>query len=257
MIDRKGFVFDIDGTILKDINSGLVPGVKKVFSCLKRKKIPYVFVTNTTSRTSEELADMIKSRGFELKSSDIITPVTAAQDYLCENNIDSVMIVSCKALEPLFSKKFRMSENPQAVILADDGSGISYSDINRAFEAVRKGAVLITLQKNKFYKRDGQMIVDLGFYAAGMEYISGKTALNTGKPSRLIFSAALNRLELSSLNEIAIVGDDIEFDVIEPMKAGVFGVLVRTGKYEKGVEKMFEKSPNLTIDSIAELPEYL
>ncbi len=257
MIDRKGFIFDIDGTVLKDINSGPVPGAEKVLSCLKRKKIPYVFVTNTTSKTAEELADIMKNRGLELESSAIITPVVSTKDYLRDQKIDSVMIVSCKALEPLFSDEFRISENPQAVILADDGGGIPYSHINRAFEALRKGADLITLQKNKFYRRDGQMIADLGFYVAGMEYISGKPALNMGKPSRLIFSAALSRLGLSSPDETAIVGDDIEFDVLEPMKSGVFGVLVRTGKYEKGIEKLFEKSPNLTIDSIAELTDYL
>ena len=80
---------------------------------------------------------------------------------------------------------------------------------------------------------------------------------NLGKPSSLLFEALAEELSCEP-SELAMVGDDAEFDVAGALTAGVgYGVLVRTGKFRPGDDTRFEPAPTLVIDSIADLPDRL
>jgi ribonucleotide monophosphatase NagD (HAD superfamily) len=54
-------------------------------------------------------------------------------------------------------------------------------------------------------------------------------------------------------HEAAMVGDDAEADVAGAQAAGLTGILVKSGKYRPGAEG----TPDLVLDSVAELPEAL
>ncbi|HEX2703179.1 MAG TPA: HAD-IA family hydrolase, partial [Solirubrobacteraceae bacterium] len=61
-----------------------------------------------------------------------------------------------------------------------------------------------------------------------LEYAVGRTAIVTGKPSPAFFEAALGELGVEAA-AAAMIGDDIEADVVGALDAGIDGVLVRTG----------------------------
>ena len=48
-----------------------------------------------------------------------------------------------------------------------------------------------------------------------------------------------------------MVGDDVEADVSGAMAAGLTGVLVRTGKYQPGVEARIDPPPDAVCDDLA------
>jgi ribonucleotide monophosphatase NagD (HAD superfamily) len=71
-----------------------------------------------------------------------------------------------------------------------------------------------------------------------------------GKPAAGFFEAAVAGMALDPA-EVAMVGDDAEFDVAAAMAAGLQGLLVRTGKYESGVEDKVTPRPTAVVDDIA------
>jgi ribonucleotide monophosphatase NagD (HAD superfamily) len=84
-----------------------------------------------------------------------------------------------------------------------------------------------------------------------------------GKPSGAFFAAALSSLSVGR-SEAVMVGDDLEADVLGAQRAGITGVLVRTGKFsekdEEGRQDSDEQGddrPQHVIDSIADLPGLL
>jgi len=250
----KGLMFDLDGTIYS--GPKLYPGVKELLVDLKKKKVPYVFVTNTTSSSPEMIKEKLEKLGINLSTKDIITPVVVAKKYLKKNNIKNIAIVRCEALEPIFDS-YNFSENPEIIILADDGNGLLYEDINKAFEYYLKGAKITTLLKNKYYERNGKLIADLGFYVAGFKYITDEKIINFGKPSKDFFNVAKEILGIDDSKKIAMIGDDIEFDVLGAQKLGYRGFLVKTGKYRKGLENKFKEKPNNIIDSATSIVDYI
>jgi ribonucleotide monophosphatase NagD (HAD superfamily) len=78
-----------------------------------------------------------------------------------------------------------------------------------------------------------------------------------GKPSEAFYAAALGTLGVEA-GEAVMVGDDLEADVLGAQRAGIPGVLVRTGKYaEKDEHGDGNDRPRHVIDSIADLPALL
>ena len=98
--------------------------------------------------------------------------------------------------------------------------------------------------------------LDAGAYVLGLERAAGRTAVVTGKPAPESFVAGLEALGLPA-EHVAMVGDDIENDVLAAQAVGITGVLVRTGKFRE--EKLAGAScaPDHVIDSLADLPGLL
>jgi ribonucleotide monophosphatase NagD (HAD superfamily) len=54
-----------------------------------------------------------------------------------------------------------------------------------------------------------------------------------------------------------MIGDDIDADIGGAQQAGLQGILVKTGKYRKSYTDLSAITPDLIIDSVAELPKVL
>ncbi|MCK5809174.1 HAD-IIA family hydrolase [bacterium] len=251
MLHSKKLIFDIDGTLY--IDGKLLDGAKELIAFLNRESIPFVLVTNTTSLTARNIQKMLADAGLEIELSHIITPVKSAISLFKSAKYKRIAIHSCSAIHSEFSEFTITDENPDAILLADDGSGLKYDDITAVLKNALRNTPLFTLQQNKFYSRNGEMVADLGFYVAGVEYITGKTVTNCGKPSQAILTLAQEVLQAKSFSEMAIVGDDLEFDILGAQKHGLTGVLIKTGKYLPGIEDNFAKKAHLTISSLYDL----
>jgi HAD superfamily hydrolase (TIGR01458 family) len=140
-----------------------------------------------------------------------------------------------------------------AVVLGDVGDRFDAQLLNHAFRLMMDGAELIALQHNRYWRRNDGMALDVGAYAAALEYATRSEAVVVGKPSRDFFAAALAEMELE---QAVMVGDDVEADVGGAMAAGLAGVLVRTGKFRQDALPQ-EVTPTAVTDSIADVPDLL
>ena len=77
-----------------------------------------------------------------------------------------------------------------------------------------------------------------------------------GKPSATYFASALAMLGTVA-ERTAMVGDDLENDVLGAQAAGLTGVLARTGKFRPEDLERADGTPDLQLDSIAGLPGLL
>jgi ribonucleotide monophosphatase NagD (HAD superfamily) len=90
---------------------------------------------------------------------------------------------------------------------------------------------------------------------AGLEYAAGIEATVLGKPSAPYFEAAVAALA-SDPEDTWMVGDDVEADVEGAQRAGLRGVLVRTGKFREDGLARSGVEPDAVVDSIADVPEW-
>ena len=121
------------------------------------------------------------------------------------------------------------------------------------FRHVLGGAVLLAIQKNRYWKRGGALCLDAGPFVAAIEYATGVDAVVAGKPSEQFFVAAAQSLGLA-VADLVVVGDDMRTDVEGARAAGARGVLVRTGKFRAADLDDPDLQPDLVLDSIADLP---
>lgn len=245
---------DVDGTISDRFREPTVSGVRAALDAI-REHFALKLVTNATSLSHASLAGLLRQQGLLADPGELITPATTARRVLTSRGADSGRILVEEAAREDFGW-FREEPAGKAVLVATEGHGLTIADLQPAFRLLLDGATLYTLQQNRYFRRGDELVTDLGPVAAFLAYASGREILNLGKPSALLFEG-LARDAGCGLDEIAMVGDDAEFDASGCVALGMRGILVRTGKYRAGDERRFDPPPTATLDSVADLPGWL
>lgn len=147
-------------------------------------------------------------------------------------------------------------EPADIVVLGGAGEEFSYTQMNHALGLLLDGASLVGMQRNLYWRTDDGFNLDTGAYLAALELAAGVSATVLGKPSGAFFAEALNDLGLAA-DQVAMVGDDIDNDILGAQAIGVHGILVRTGKFRPEALDAAAGVPEFVIDSIASLPDLL
>jgi HAD superfamily hydrolase (TIGR01458 family) len=238
---------DLDGTLY--VGNEPVEGAREAVDRLKSSGLALRYVTNTTRKPRREVSDHLRSLGFMFEEAEIFTPAIAAAGLIGDRSC--YPLVDQSLLEDLRGVTL-VEDRPDYVLVGDLGAGFTYDRLNAAFRLLADGAELLALQKNRYWRKEDGLSLDAGPFVAALEYASGKRATVVGKPERDFFRLALEDMGLES-HEAAMVGDDAEADVAGAQAAGLTGILVKSGKYRPGAEG----TPDLVLDSVAELPEAL
>jgi HAD superfamily hydrolase (TIGR01458 family) len=251
----SAFLFDLDGTLYTD--AGAIPGAVEALAKLRRRGVPFRFVTNTTRRSRRLLAERLRSYGFAVEPHEIITAVMSGVAMLKERK--ARRIAACVAPETLedFADFELESVEPEAVVVGDLGDAWDFARLNRAFLHLMAGAELIALQRDRYWLRSDGLALDAGPFVAALEYATGKTATLCGKPSAAFYRTALATLGAGTVErprDIVMVGDDLWGDVQGAQQAGLTAWMVRTGKFREEVLAASGITPDRIIGSVAELP---
>jgi ribonucleotide monophosphatase NagD (HAD superfamily) len=121
---------------------------------------------------------------------------------------------------------------------------------------IRAGSVLIGSYGGAVFMSDHGPALSAGPIIKALEYASGKRAVMIGKPSPRMFSLAMERArEKASL--AVMVGDQLETDLLGAERAGVHTILVLTGVENKETIRQSKLKPNLVLENVDRLLEYI
>jgi NagD protein len=95
-----------------------------------------------------------------------------------------------------------------------------------------------------------------GAIVAMIEKATGKKAFSLGKPSPIMMRAARKQLGLSS-EETIMVGDTMDTDILGGVGLGYRTILVMSGGTKLGDLGDYAYSPDMIVDSVADIPENL
>jgi HAD superfamily hydrolase (TIGR01458 family) len=247
-------LFDLEGTLA--VAGKPVEGAARTIEALAERGIPWSFVTNTTSRSRRTLATELAAMGLPSDPDRIFTAPLAGRAYLLDRGWKRAHLLVRDAVLEDFSGVEPDAEAPDAVVLGDLGEQTTFAILNDAFRRLLAGAAFVTLARNRYYRGPDGLRLDQGPFAAALEYASGREAILVGKPAPEFFARALAPLGVPPA-EALMVGDDLEADVGGAQRAGMRGVLVRTGKFRAEELTRSEISPDAVLDSVADLPRWL
>lgn len=249
----QGLLIDLDGTIYQA--GELIPGALESTRRLRERNIPFLFTTNTSRKSRRAVATTLAELGLEVAEDEILTANVAAARWLAEQGIKRVQLLVAGAAQEDFSAFERTEDQPEAVLVADLGEGFTFETLNAAFQSLRQGARLVAMHKNRFWITRAGPTLDAGPFVAALEYATRSEAVLVGKPAPAFFDMAGGLLGVERAG-LAVVGDDPESDIRGGNAAGLATVQVRTGKFDpdRHTEALPEETPDLVIDSIADLP---
>lgn len=248
-----GILLDVDGVLY--VGDEPIPGAHEALTELRDLSGGVRLMTNTTSRSRRVVREHLLELGFDVSPEEVLTPAAMAVAHCEEHGYESVeLIVSDGLREDL--EQFVGSakgEHVDAVILGDVGAKFDAELLNHAFRLMMDGAQLIALQHNRYWRRGDGLALDVGAYAAALEYATRSESVVVGKPAEAFFGAAVVDM---GLENAVMIGDDAEADVGGAMAAGLPGILVRTGKYRQDAIPP-EVTPTAIVDSIVDVPGLL
>jgi HAD superfamily hydrolase (TIGR01458 family) len=252
----KGILSDIDGTLY--FKGKPVPGSIETIIKLREKDIKFLFFTNTDSKSPNTVLKTLEDYGFTIYENELFTPIIALKEFLSKNPQKSSFFVTTTEVEKEFQNflKVQDSEIPEYVIIGDFHDNWDVNRLNEAFKYVFKGAKLLGTQGNKYYlDHAGEPIIDTGSFVHMIAEAAGVSPIIFGKPSKEYFLQALKRIKLN-LDEVFVIGDDLESDIQGAINSGIEGILVRTGKGQYFKTSDSEIKPLLVIDSFSSLLEF-
>jgi HAD superfamily hydrolase (TIGR01458 family) len=250
----RGLLLDLDGTVYE--GDALVPGADRAIAALREGGIPVRYVTNATRVPGATIAGWLEGYGIPATADDIFTPPRAAVSWLAQKGVRRLMLCLPEGSFGEFTEFEIVDEHPEAVVVGDLGPGWTFDIMNRVFRQVLGGVELVALQRNRYWKTGGELVLDVGAFVAAFEYATGREATLVGKPSRPMFESAARSMDLS-LAEVAMVGDDLQADIGGSRALGMRSFMVRTGKFRPEEVESSALRPDEVIDSVAALPDLL
>jgi phospholysine phosphohistidine inorganic pyrophosphate phosphatase len=257
-VNLRGILLDMDGVLYNE--NVPIAGAAEAIRWLESRRIPFLFVTNTSSRGRVALIAKLRCFGIGAEIAHIHTPCVAASAWLAAHAAGPVALFVKEAARAEFTGLPMVPEDVPAacgaVVIGDLGDAWSYETLNRAFRLLHHhpNAKLVALGMTRYWQTSSGLCLDVGPYVAALEYATGRSAMVFGKPGREFFQAAAGQLRLRA-QEILMVGDDARIDVGGAQAAGMRGALVQTGKF-RPEDLGSEVKPDAVIGSIADLPEW-
>ncbi|WP_406471380.1 HAD-IIA family hydrolase [Streptomyces sp. NBC_01615] len=266
----RAVLIDIDGVLT--VSWEPLPGAVEALRRIRASGLGVALVTNTTSRTRASIAATLAGAGFPVDAEDILTAPAVTAAYLAERHpgarctllnsgdiaedLAGVTLLDDADTDTATGTDTDTDTVPDVVVVGGAGPEFRYAALNRAFGHLQRGARLVAMHRNLYWRTDRGLQLDSGAFLLGLERAARTEAEITGKPAPAFFETALARLGVGP-GEALMVGDDIESDVLAAQRTGITGVLVKTGKYLPESHRAASGEPDHVLDSFADLPALL
>lgn len=260
MASTAAVLIDIDGVLV--VSWSALPGAVDALQRLRGSGMPVRFLTNTTSRTRADITAALRDAGFDVEPDDVLTATSAAAAHLLRHHGGQPCFVlnhgdvsdDLRGVEIV--DRTTPPDRVGAVLVGGAGHEFGYEAIDHAARCLWAGASLVAAHRNTMWRTADGLQMDAGPYVAALEQAAGVEATIVGKPASAMFAAALDSVGASP-HESVMVGDDLESDVRGAQAHGITGVQVRTGKFRAEQLDDGGATPDVLLDSIADLPGWL
>lgn len=266
-----GVLFDIDGVLVTSWQP--IEGAAETLRMLADSQIARSYLTNTTTRTRRQIAQLLTEAGMDVAADEVITAAALTADYVRSQYPDARCFLlnnghigeDMPGIDIVYAGDHRsdgpVPETPDVILLGGAGPEYDHLTLSRVYDWMARGVPVVAMHRSTSWNTTEGLRIDTGMYLIGMEETSGRKATGVGKPAPAGFLAAATRLGADP-EEMYMVGDDLNNDVLAAQVVGMTGVLVRTGKFrqdtlDRWAADEFAMQPNYVIDSVADLADVL
>jgi len=256
---KTGYLIDMDGVIYRE--NHLIPGVTEFIQALIATGTPFLFLTNNSAPTPEDLAVRLKHLGIGgLSARHFYTSALNTADFLSETDPGCTVFVLGEGglLTALHERKIANDAIQPRYVIVGEGS-TTMERLTKAHECIEKGARLLVTNPDNWCPVASQKTrPGAGATAAFLEASTGRRAYFLGKPNGYMFHRArrkLAELALGTPEQVVMIGDTMETDIRGAFEAGMHSYLVLSGstQFEDVADYVYQ--PTRILRTVAELTE--
>lgn len=231
MTNKKygGYLIDLDGTIY--LGNKRIPAGENFIHRLQEAKIPYLLVTNNTTKTPHVVQRRLSQQfNIDTPLETIYTASLATVDYMNDLGLEkTVYIIGEDGLkEAIYEAGYKKDrENPAYVVVALD-TDLTYEMLVLATLAIHKGAKFIGTNPDLNLPNERGLTPGAGALIKMLEAATRVEATIIGKPEAIIANKAVEKLGIPK-SDLLMVGDNYLTDIHTGINNGIDSLLVTTG----------------------------
>lgn len=257
--NKKLFLFDMDGTIYKDNN--LFDGVIELLNLIKNNNGNYVFITNNSSKSVQDYINKLRKLGIDVDYDNFLTSTQATILYLKQNYKDDLIygMGTNSFINELKDSNINVTEelceNIKLVLISYDIE-LNYKKLMNACYLLTNDIDYVATNPDLVCPTSFGFVPDCGSIAQMIYTSTKKMPKFIGKPEPTMIELAIEKFGVSK-DETVVIGDRLYTDIASGINADVLSVCVLTG--EATIDSIIneEIKPDLTLNSIKDIFQYL
>ena len=228
MSNYKAYLIDLDGTMYR--GNQVIEDAPDFIEWLRKEKVPFLFLTNNSSMTPEQISQKLQAMGISCDPSEVYTTALATAEYIVSSGLGSkVYVIGEEGLQKaLLSQGLELCEEKPDVVVVGIDRQFSYQKMAKASLAIRSGAIFISTNSDRAIPTEAGLMPGNGALTASIREATGITPQFIGKPEALFVQLALNKLQISA-EDALLVGDNLDTDITAGANANLDTLLVYTG----------------------------
>lgn len=252
----KGYLIDLDGTMYKGTEK--IEEAGQFVHKLNELNIPYLFVTNNSSRTPKQVAEKLVSFDIPATEDQVFTTSMATANYIAEQKKDaSVYVIGEEGIQQAIEEKgLSFAQEDADFVVVGIDRGITYEKLAVGAIAIRQGAQFVSTNGDIAIPTERGLLPGNGSLTSVLTVTTTVQPTFIGKPESIIMEQAMRVLG-TDVSETLMVGDNYDTDIMAGMNAGMDTLLVHTGVTTKELLQKYDKQPTYVIDSLSEWIERL
>lgn len=259
MLPYTTYLIDLDGVIYR--GNELLPGAKEFVAWLDAQQKKYLYLTNNSFATSEQVLAKLVRLGIDANNSHLLTAAQAAVQYL-ERRFPGgeIYVVGEMPLIDLVEahgmKVAPVDSTRADAVLVGLDRDFDYMKLNCAMNAVRAGALFVAINRDPVLPVKDAFIPGTGTMVAAIETGSGISPEVVGKPQPKLLQEAMHLLD-SQPEETVMIGDGLGVDILAGKNAGTHTLLVLSGSSSRADLAASKIQPDYVYDDLAALMKTL
>jgi 4-nitrophenyl phosphatase len=247
----SGYLIDLDGTMYRGTEKieEAIEFVKKLY----QNNIPYLFVTNNSSRTPKQVAEKLRNFDIPATEEQVFTTSQATANYIYAQKRDAtVYVIGEEGIRmALLEKGFKLAGEEADFVVTGIDRDINYEKLAVACLAVRNGATFISTNGDIAIPTERGLLPGNGSLTSVVAVSTQVKPIFIGKPESIIMDQALKVLGTNK-TETLMVGDYYDTDILAGINAGLDTLLVHTGVTTKELLANYKEQPTYTVNSLSE-----
>ncbi|HAX73534.1 MAG TPA: TIGR01457 family HAD-type hydrolase, partial [Firmicutes bacterium] len=220
---------------------------------LHEKQIPYLFLTNNSTKTPEMVCEVLQAFGYPVTPQQVYTPSLAAADYIADEQKEAtVYVIGEIGLQSAIVEKGLsiVEENADYVVIGLDRE-ITYEKLAKGALQIRKGAKFISTNGDVAIPTERGLLPGNGSLTSVLTVTTGVDPLFIGKPEKIIMEKALQLINLQP-QDVAMIGDNYFTDILAGINAGLPTIFIETGVSTRAEVEGYDALPTHLLNTLAE-----
>lgn len=247
-----GFLIDLDGTMYRGTRP--IPEAESFIDLLNQKNVPYLYLTNNSSRNEKEVCEHLHRVGIKAMPEQVVTTSQVTAKYVWDNSKNKkVYCIGGYGLQQALlaaGLELTEEEQPDFVVQGVD-MDFHYEKLTKAIRFILNGAAFVCTNPDRLLPSEDGFLPGSGAICASIQAAVQMSPVIIGKPSSIMMDYAIRKIGLPK-QDVWMTGDNIDTDIAGGKTVHCRTALVLTGVATKENIKAWQARSGIYADVVAD-----